>query len=494
VRLRFGSFSFEATVGALSRDGAAVPIGLRAAKLLAVLLAHRGETVGKDALMEAAWPGQAVEESNLTVQMAALRKALGTTSQGHEWIVTVPRLGYRFISADNSETKADAGKPSIAVLPFANLSSDAEQDYFAAGLADDLITDLSKVQGLLVISRDSSFAFKDTTEPDAIARQLGVQYLVRGSVRRAADKVRINAWLIDAAEHSPIWADRFDGDLADIFALQDQVVGKIVAALAGVLPRGVVPKPRRQPNLEAYDVFVKGRQIALESPKGNYEARALLTRAAELDPQFAEPHAWLAMTYVQGWLTFGHRVKGSLANAVAAGRRAVERDPQNADAHAFLGYALGFDKKPDEAAAEMSTALGINPNHADAMALHSELLVNAGRTAEAVEIMQKAMRLNPYPPFWYRWVFGFDLYADGRYEDVVDVLEHETLRGTGAGRLLAAGYAQLGRVDDARTTASEFLQLVPSFSIREWIRSQPLTDETVRDRFIEGYRRAGLPD
>jgi Flp pilus assembly protein TadD len=182
------------------------------------------------------------------------------------------------------------------------------------------------------------------------------------------------------------------------------------------------------------------------------------------------------------------------AKAVAVARRAVELDPDNADAHAFLGYALGFDQEPDEAAKEMAIALGLNPNHADAMALHSELLVNAGDTGKALETIRRAMRLNPYPPFWYRWMLGFILHADGRYEEVVDTLAHESLRGTGAGRVLAASYAQLGRLEEARAAAAEFLTIVPSFRISEWVGSQPLVDDKVRDRFVEGYRKAGLPD
>ena len=214
-----------------------------------------------------------------------------------------------------------------------------------------------------------------------------------------------------------------------------------------------------------------------------------------MDPGFAEPHAWMAMSFVHGWLTWGQPLDGTATKkAVEAGRRAVALDDKNADAHAFLSYALGFDRKPEEAEAEMAVALSLNPNHADAMALHAELLVNAGKTEAAVAAMDQAMRLNPYPPPWYRWMQGFILHASGLYEQAVETLTHETMRGTASGRILAASLAQLGRMDEARTAASEFLKIVPSFRISEWIASQPLVEDTIRRRFVEGYSKAGLPD
>ncbi|MEO8669351.1 MAG: FlgO family outer membrane protein, partial [Bauldia sp.] len=259
---RFGPFRLDVARGTLLRNGAPIAISSRALALLHALLEADGGVVTKSQLMDAGWPNATVEESNLTVQIAALRKCLTSLSGSEDWIATVPRVGYRLVRSETATAspKVDVspmmtatGKPSIAVLPFVNMSSDPEQDYFAAGIAEDLITDLSKVRGLVVIARNSSFAYSGKpADVRTIAKELGVRYVVEGSVRRAADRVRINAVLIDANDNSHLWADRFDRDLLDIFALQDEVVEKIVNALADVLPSTRATTLRQRPaNIEA---------------------------------------------------------------------------------------------------------------------------------------------------------------------------------------------------------------------------------------------------
>ncbi|TCU20332.1 adenylate/guanylate cyclase domain-containing protein [Rhizobium sullae] len=201
-----------------------------------------------------------------------------------------------------STFKTIADKPSIAVLPFTNMSSDPEQEYFADGLAEDLITDLSKVPGLLVIARNSTFAYKGrSVDVRSVARDLRVRYVLEGSVRREKARVRINAQLIDATDSSHLWADRFDRDLADVFLLQDEVVHTIVSALSGVLPGAVIFSTRRTASLEAYDLFVRGRVLVIQSPESNRAAPPLLERAIELDPGFADAHAWLSMSHHFAW-------------------------------------------------------------------------------------------------------------------------------------------------------------------------------------------------
>ncbi len=272
----FGSFAFDGGHGILLRRGSPVAIGTRGRALLQALLKANGEVVTKSALMDAAWPCTNVEESNLTVQIAALRKVLGRSADGEEWIATVPRVGYRLVHSrplQNSyiETAVDApvpqptgSTPSIAVMPFTNMSSDPEQEYFGDGLAEDLITDLSKVAGLLVIARHSSFVYKGKqADIRSIAADLNVRYVIEGSVRRAADRVRISAQVIDAHDNRPLWAERFDRDLADIFALQDEIVARILNSVSDLLP------------------------LVKQSVKGNRPARTLIERSIELDPGFA---------------------------------------------------------------------------------------------------------------------------------------------------------------------------------------------------------------
>jgi TolB-like protein len=452
--MKFGDFEFDPSTGTLLRDGVPVTLSHRGSGLLRVLTAKPGEIVRKDELLDAVWPGQAVEESNLSVQIAALRKALGTDASGREWIVTVPRLGYRFV-APFTRQGADTSKPVVAVLPFDNVSHDREQDFFAQGLAEDLITDLSRVRGLTVIARNSSFAMRDRRgDIRAIGADLGASFIIDGSVRRASNTVRINVQLIEAPEQAQLWAERFDGDLSDVFRLQDQVVGRVVGALSRMLAVGDAPSNRRPVEIGAYDAFQRGRSIFLRSPEGYRQGVALFHKAIELDPQFAEPHAWLAMSHVQSGLHWGVEPGRSIESAVGEARAAIALDPQNGDALAQLGYALAFTPHLQDAEAAFARALEINPNHADAMVLNAELLVIEGRPSEGAVLVQAATRLNPYPPSWYDWMLAFAYYADGRYEDVVSTLNISGVERAPSDRLRAAALAQLGRKDEARATAA----------------------------------------
>ncbi len=385
-------------------------------------------------------------------------------------------------------------KPSIAVLPFQNMSSDPEQEYFVDGLAEDLITDLSKVPGFLVIARNSSFAYKGkAVDIRLVARELGVRYVIEGSVRRSATRVRINAQLIDALENTHLWADRFDRDLADVFLLQDEVVGKIVNALADTIPTAHFPGRQRAANLQAYDLFVRGRELVTQSPESNRAARPLLEKSIELDPKFAEAHAWLAMSYAFGWLHWGEDREANRPLALAAAERAVALDPENADAHALLGYVLLFDGKMDEGAAEFATALRINPSHAYALLFQGEMYAHRGMADRGVETILKAFRLNPYPPGQYYWILGYTQYAAGRYDDAIRSLRHEETYLTGSSRILAASLAQLGRLEEAREVARRFLAANPHFSVRHWANTQPFLNDSDRQHFIDGYLKAGLP-
>jgi TolB-like protein len=492
--MKFGDFDYDPATGMLLREGAAVTLGRRGMELLRVLTERRGEIIRKDALLQAAWPGQIVAESNLTVQIAALRKALGTTPTGHEWIVTVPRVGYRFLGSGAAST-ANSTKPVLAVLPFDNVSNDHEQEFFAQGLAEDLITDLSRVPGLMVIARNSSFAMRERRgDLRGIGADLGAGFIIDGSVRRAANKVRINVELIEAAEQAQLWAERFDGDLSDVFTLQDQVVGRVVGALSRVLSVGAAPRHRRPVDIGAYDAFQRGRSIFLRSPEGFRQGVALFYKAIEIDPGFAEPHAWLAMSHIQSGLHWGVDPHHSIEKAVAEAQAAIDIDPDNGDALTHLGYALAFTPRLREAEAAFARALDINPSHADAMVLKAELLVIEGQPGDAVHLVRSATRLNPYPPSWYDWMLGFAYYADGRYEDVVATLTISGIERAPSGRLLAAALAQLGRTEEARATAAAFLTLMPTFSIRRWLTTQNLQRQQHADRFADGYRRAGLPE
>ncbi|HEV7308638.1 winged helix-turn-helix domain-containing tetratricopeptide repeat protein [Ensifer sp.] len=499
MRFAFGPFVLDPGAGTLLRNDDPVAVGHRGVKLLAALVGRPGEILAKAELMDAAWPGTAVEEGNLTVQIAQLRKLLGPAVDGGEWISTVPRVGYRFtgtIERLGGVTRKPLplpNKPSIAVLPFVNLSNDPEQDSFADGMTEDLITDLSRSGGLFVIARNSVFAYKGRAmDVRAIAEDLGVRYLLEGSVRRAAERVRINAQLVDAQTGEHLWAERFDRNLEDIFAVQDEVTGKIVEALVGRLR---TPPARNRPkSLEAYDLCVRARKLIDDSPQTAREAHLMLTRAISLDPDYAEAYRWLAMNHWMGWVHWGDPIEPTRSVALELARKAVAIDPNDAGCRWVLANLLAYECRFTEADVEFAKALELDPNEADTWATLSDITVLAGRVEEGLEHIRKAFRLNPYPASWYYLTLGQAQYAAGDYEAAVETLRKDETYRTSSRRFLAASLAQLGRFDEARAEVDLFLVANPHFTTGFWATTEPFRDAATLSHFVDGFRKAGLPD
>jgi TolB-like protein len=498
-RFAFGPFVLDPDAGTLLRHDMLVAIGHRGLKLLAAFVGRPGEILGKAELMDAAWPGISVEEGNLTVQIAQLRKLLGPAADGGEWISTVPRVGYRFLGAVEQlggRTRKPLplpDKPSIAVLPFVNVGNDPEQGAFADGLTEDLITDLSRNSGLFVIARNSAFAYKGKAiDVRAIAEDLGVRYLLTGSARRAAGRVRINAQLVDAVSGDHLWAERFDRSLEDIFAVQDEVTGKIVEALLGRLS---APPPRSRPkNLEAYDLCVRARRLMDDQPQLAQEAHLMLTRAIALDPDYAEAYRWLAINHCMGWVHSGGPSESSRKIALDLARKAVTLDPDNSGCHWVLAYLLAYKRSFAEADAEFAKAIALDPNEADAWAALSDIAVLAGRVGQGLEHIRKAFRLNPFPANWYYLTLGQAQYAAGEYEAAIETLRRDETYRTSSRRFLAASLAQLGRLDEARAEVELFLVGNPDFTIRHWAATEPFRDAATLEHFVGGFRKAGLPE
>ncbi|MBO3273677.1 winged helix-turn-helix domain-containing tetratricopeptide repeat protein [Pseudomonas schmalbachii] len=492
-RYAFGPFVLDPGAGTLLRNDVPVAVGHRALKLLAALVERHGEILGKAELIDAAWPGMVVEEGNLTVQIAQLRKLLGP-----EWIATVPRVGYRFTGAVEQLAGAKReplplpDKPSIAVLPFVNLGNDPEQESFSDGLTEDLITDLSRISGLFVIARNSAFAYKGKAmDVREIAQDLGVRYLLEGSARRAAGRVRINAQLVDAVSGDHLWAERFDRSLDDIFVVQDEVTGRIVEALLGRLR---TPPPRNRPrSLEAYDLCVRARRLMDDSPQTAQEAHLMLTRAVALDPEYAEAYRWLAMNHWMGWVHSGGPSEAARNVALELARKAVALDPDDAGCRWVLAYLLAYERSFAEADAEFARAIELDPNEADTWAALSDIDVLAGRIDEGLEHIRKAFRLNPFPASWYYLTLGQAQYAAGEYAAAVETLCRDETYRTSSRRFLAASLAQLGRLDEARAEAELFLVGNPHFTIRHWAATEPFRDAATLEHFVDGFRKAGLP-
>lgn len=295
--LEFGPFRLDADAGILFRGAEPTPLGQRAVLLLALLVRRAGTPVSKDALIEAAWPAQAIEDSNLTVQIAAVRRTLADASEEAQWIETLPRRGYRYVGPAVTASDPDRAsapsltlpeRPSIAVLPFANLSGGAEQDYFADGMVDDIITGLSRINWLFVIARSSTFTYKDrAVDVKQVGRELGVRYVLEGSVRKTGSTVRITRQLIDASTGMHVWAERYDRQSDDIFGLQDDIAMSVVGAIAPSLRRAEINrvKRKRPDSLDAYDLVLRAQpDVDSGMPEQVTQALVLLERAIALEP------------------------------------------------------------------------------------------------------------------------------------------------------------------------------------------------------------------
>ena len=384
-------------------------------------------------------------------------------------------------------------KPSIAVLPFTNMSTDPDHEPFADGLTEDLITDLSRNVGLFVIARNSTFAYKGkSVDVRRIARELGVRYVLEGSARRAAGRVRINVQLIDAIGGGHMWAERFDRNLEDIFAVQDEVTAKIVEALVGRLV--AAPTRNRPKSLEAYDLCVRARILTEVSPQASQEAYLLLRQALEFDPDYAEAHRRLALNLLFGWVHWGEPMDPNRHLSMEAAEKAVALDPNDAGNHTILAYMLAYERRWAESEKAFAVALQLDPNNADAWALLSDVSSLGGRPLEGIDQIDRALRLNPQPDCWYYLLLGQAQYAAHQYQAAVETLRKEETYRTMSRRHLAASLAQLGRLDEARREGKMFMLNSPRFTISHWSATQPCRDAATLAHFVDGYRKAGLPE
>jgi class 3 adenylate cyclase/tetratricopeptide (TPR) repeat protein len=388
-------------------------------------------------------------------------------------------------------------RPIIAVLNPSNMTGDPAYGHVCEGIAADLSENLSRFRSLIVLARHSTVFFSLRTQPVRdIGARLGAGYVLGGSVRSVGERIRIAVELIDARTESVVWSDHFDATTRDFFEVQDEITSAVASRLAVQIDdterRSTASHPR---DLRAYGLVLRGQHLMLQVRKEeNHHARRLFEQAIEIEPGYGRAYSGMSRTHNLDWrYSWSPDPDASLDQAVAWARQAIARDRLDARAFAELGYALLYKREIDESLAEYRRALALNPNDADIIAEYADALVYAGEPARSVELFERAMRLNPYYPDWYLWYLADAFDALGESQKVITAIQRMQDPSEGA-RLLAVAYAHLGMMDEARAQAAEVLRLHPGFTISSWSTRPPYRDRAVFERYVEGLRRAGLPE
>jgi TolB-like protein len=404
-RLAFGPFVFEPARGVLLRDGRPVRINQKGIRILVALLGTPGQPVAKTALMDAAWAGTAVEESNLSVQIAALRKLLGAAQDGGEWIATVPRVGYRFagtlLSAEAATQDADTAvaRPLIAVLPFGIVSGETGKEYLADGITDDIITALARYRWFRVVVRGSAFALGDD--------QLGARYALHGNVRHSGERLRISAQLIDTREGAHLWAERYDVAMADVFAIQDEIAERVVAAIEPELLRSEsrLAVTRHTGNITAWDLVRQGMwHFHKVTREGHRAARELFRRACTADPDLSEAHSWLGRVSA-GIIAYGWSDDAAAdgCEGAQAATRAVALDPRDPYAHYSFAIVSCYAGSANTGALAAQSAIDLNPSFALGHLVLGMARLFDGHAKRAVVPLRYGLTLNPNDPQNVAW-------------------------------------------------------------------------------------------
>jgi TolB-like protein len=511
----FGPFRLDAAAGILFRGAEPVALGHRAISLLQVLVARAGTPISKDMLIESAWPGLAIDDSNLTVQIAALRRLFAEESGAEKWIETLPRRGYRYVGPVVSKQDSEAAPPdappaailalpdkaSLAVLPFTNMSGDPEQDYFADGMVEDIITGLSRIKWLFVIARNSSFTYKgQSVSVNRVGRELGVRYVLEGSVRKVGRQVRITGQLVDAETGVHIWAQRYDRSLDDIFALQDEITLNVVSAIIPNLREAEIErvKRKRPESLDAYDLALRAFPLVFVAmPTEAQKAVPFLERALTIESDYAIAHGLLAWCHEIFFLRRGYDTEHRDV-AIRHASAALAHGRDDATALALGGFVVSILEHDRVTAREaFEQAQAISPSGSLALFLGSNAAAYAGDAEPALDWANRALRISPFDrlSFVAYQALALGHFLHGRYDEAA----HDARRAIHSNpslsvshSLLAAMLVKLGRIEEAKAMALQVLALDPSFSAARFctalgvppVLAEPLTD---------AWSAAGLP-
>jgi adenylate cyclase len=507
--ISFGRFRIDLARRELRRDNKPVRLGSRARDILCLLASAGGAVVSKDEVMARVWPGVVVEENNLRVHIRALRKAL-EEGGGENCIVTVPGRGYRLLPPQEPSAADPAperglpvplpDKPSIAVLPLANMSSDPDQEFFADGIAEEVITALSRYPSLFVIARNSSFTYKSrAVDVKQVGRELGVRYVLEGSLRRAGNRIRVTAQLVEAETGKHVWAERYDRDLADIFVVQDEIAQAATIAVAPAIADAERHRALRKPpgSLDAWAAYQRGLwHLSNGNAEDNALAEKFFQRAIDLDPSFAGGYKGLALAQGEAANFQGRGLPGALSSAEVLVRSAVALDGADAEAFSLLGDALRRRGDYEGAVAEIERALTMSPNLALAHAMLGATLIFSGRPKEGLVALQTGIRLDPRDPRsgtrLNQMALGF--YFSREYEAAIQAA-HRAIRSypdlPNPFRWLAAALGQTGRSREAKEALETAIAIAPG-SFDMYVRGRvPWMRPEDHAHMLEGLRKAG---
>ena len=521
MKFGFDNYALDTRLRELRRGGELVAMQPQVFDLLVHLLKHRDHVVSRDDLIALVWGGRIVSDSTLDSRVNAARNAIGDSGKEQRLIRTIPRKGLRFIGAVDEEVNgvhlaaapAETAferkppplslpdRPAIAVLPFNNMSDDQDQEYFSDGISEDIITALSKLRWFFVIARNSSFTYKGkAAHIKQVAAELGVRYVVEGSVRKSGDRVRITAQLNDTATGSHIWAERYDRDLVDVFAVQDEITDAIVTAIEPQIYAAENFRSRRKPpsSMDAWDLVMRALSHHWRVTRtDSIAAQTLLERAVEIDPNYGQALALLATNHMFGV----HLGWTDIATAATAAERAalaaVAADGEDAWAHTALGSVYFSTRRLDHALAEFELALQLNPNFSLAQGYYALALSYSGRWQDAYAATQRAIRQSPRDPSSaiYYGVAAYAQFVGRNYSEAIALAREATRqRGdlSGAYRVLTVAAGMAGQIDVARAALEELRRTQPNISLA-WIATQlPWKLNADREHYLEGFRRAGL--
>jgi adenylate cyclase len=511
VRYLFGDCALDTDRRELVRGSDVVPVEPQVFDLLVHLIRNRDRLVSKDDLLASVWHGRIVSESNLNMRIHAVRCAIGDSGEDQRLVKTWPRKGIRFVGSVQEEPGSPdvdypslslPSRPSIAVLPFTNMSCNTEEDYFADGIVEDITTELARFGELFVIARNTSFQYKGRScDVRQVGRDLGVRYVLEGGIRRTADRVRVSAQLIDAENGGHLWAEKYDCDLADILEMQDAVTRSVVAAIQ---PQILVGEGRRAArktpsNLNAFDCYMRGVWYAHQrTPEDNRHAETWLRRSMDLDPKLPQAHMMLARILAgRCWVGDSDDIEHDLEAARIAAEKALMLDDYDAASHyAFSIISLLF-RRHEAALASAQRAIALNPNFALGYFALGETRIFNGDFVDALDPLACCVRLSPRDPFSFFFISLSALahYHIGNYREALEYSERalQRRRAYVVLRTAAATLGQLGRTEEASLALIEMGRTKPRCVARHWELTSPYANPAHEAHLLEGLHKAGLP-